>query len=353
MSAHEEPLVSVLTPVYNGGEFLAACIESVLGQTYRNYEYIIVNNASTDQTLEIAEQYARKDKRIRIHNNERLVPVIDNHNIAFRLISPAARYCKVVSADDFLFPECLSRLVECAEAHPTAGLIGSYQLSGAYIRWQGFPYPTVLIPGEELCRRIFLGSDKDFGFGTPTSLLYRADLIRSNDPFYPNASPHADTSACFQILANSDFGFVHQVLSFEKTHEATQSFRSGQINRYSPANLNDLIQYGRLYLNDHELQEQIRNVLADYNRFLATNWLLGFRDKDFWNYHEGQLRELGYPLRRSALIKAAGATFLREMANPAKALRKLRQRIFTRHAKSGVPAVTSPVTKDRSAKTAA
>jgi glycosyltransferase involved in cell wall biosynthesis len=342
MSAHEAPFVSVLTPVYNGAEFLAACIESVLGQDYQNYEYIIVNNASTDRTLEIAEQYAKKDKRIRIHNNERLVPVIDNHNIAFRLISPAARYCKVVSADDFLFPQCLSRLVECAEAHPTAGLVGSYQLSGAYIRWQGFAYPSVLVPGRELCRRVFLGDEKEFGFGTPTSLLYRADVVRAHDPFYPNASPHADTSACFEVLARSDFAFVHQVLSFEKTHEATQSFRSAQMNRYSSAFLNDVTQYGPLYLDEQEMKAKVRKVLDDYHRFLAVNWIFGSRDREFWQYHESRLRELGFPLHRFDLIKAAVLSSLKEMRNPELAFRKFRNLHAARPAVStGAAAITS------------
>jgi len=52
MTLHEEPLVTVLTPVYNMGHFLTECIESVLSQTYKNFEYIIVNNCSTDQSLQ-------------------------------------------------------------------------------------------------------------------------------------------------------------------------------------------------------------------------------------------------------------------------------------------------------------
>src|SRR5690349_14217032 len=105
MSSREEPLVSVLTPVYNMGQFLPKCIESVLNQTYKNYEYIIVNNCSTDRSLEIALEYAKQDSRIRVQNNERFVGVIENHNSAFHLMSPAAKYCKVVSADDFIFPD--------------------------------------------------------------------------------------------------------------------------------------------------------------------------------------------------------------------------------------------------------
>src|SRR5690242_20501129 len=60
MSLPDKPFVSVLTPVYNGEAYLAECIESVLAQTYPNFEYIIVNNCSKDRTLEIAQSYAKK-----------------------------------------------------------------------------------------------------------------------------------------------------------------------------------------------------------------------------------------------------------------------------------------------------
>ena len=84
--SRNEPLVSVVTPVFNGGTFLSECIESVLAQTYDNWEYIIVNNCSTDNSLAIADDYAKKDHRIIVHTNDRFVGVIENHNIAFTLI---------------------------------------------------------------------------------------------------------------------------------------------------------------------------------------------------------------------------------------------------------------------------
>ncbi len=71
----ELPLVSIVTPVYNGEKFLAEAIESVLGQTYPNWEYTIVENCSIDHTLEIAQSYAIKDKRIRIYENQELLPL--------------------------------------------------------------------------------------------------------------------------------------------------------------------------------------------------------------------------------------------------------------------------------------
>ena len=327
MTVPEGPLVSVLTPVYNGADFLAQCIESVLSQTYTNYEYIIVNNCSTDGTLDIATRYAQKDRRIRVVTNEKFVGVIDNHNIAFSLISKDARYCKVVSADDFLFPDCILRMVECAEANPSVGIVGSYQLSGASVRWQGFTYPKVVLSGAEMCRQILLGGDKTFGFGSPTSTMYRADLIRdSGGRFYPDASPHADTSACFHCMEKSDFGFVYQVLSYEKLHEATQTSKSKQMNRYSSAYLNDLIRYGASFLTKEELEVKVAQCLADYYRFLAMKYVSGFKDKEFWDYHQKRLTELGYPLRRSTLIKAAVVKVLREVLNPEQAIRKVLQR---------------------------
>ena len=58
MQTENEPLVSVITPVYNGETFLPECLDSVRSQTYSNFEHIIVNTCSTDRTLEIAQEYA-------------------------------------------------------------------------------------------------------------------------------------------------------------------------------------------------------------------------------------------------------------------------------------------------------
>src|SRR5262245_13568665 len=89
-STMNEPLVTVVTPVYNGARYLAECIESVLAQSYRNLEYVIVNNRSTDDTEAIALRYAERDARVRAVTNSEFVGVIQNHNIAFRQVSPAS-----------------------------------------------------------------------------------------------------------------------------------------------------------------------------------------------------------------------------------------------------------------------
>ena len=315
MDVNDGPVVSVFTPVYNGEKYLAECIESVLNQTYPNFEYLIVNNCSTDRTLEIAQAYAKKDSRIRIHDNTEFLPLTANHNHTWRMISPHARYGKFVCADDLIMPDCLRQMVELADANPSVGIIGAYQQSLKRILWQGFQYPQAVFSGREVCRRIFLGGDRNFGCGCPTSLMYRADLIRSNPEFYPNASVHADTSACFAYLQQSDFGFVYNVLSYERVHEEQTSTTSLLLNRYLPAFLNDLIQYGPAYLSAEELRIKLKECLYDYHRFLAASYLKS-RDEDFWNYHRKRLEELGYPLKIVQLLKAAITRVIKEASKP-------------------------------------
>jgi glycosyltransferase involved in cell wall biosynthesis len=327
MTMPGEPLVSVLTPVYNGEKFLAECIESVLKQTYQNYEYIIVNNCSKDRTLEMALSYAKKDTRIRVHNNENFVGVIENHNIAFRLISPNSKYCKVVSADDWLFPACLARMVNHGEAHPSVGIISSYHLSGGgtdwrqwRVRWAGLPYPSDVVPGRDICRLQLL--DGPYVFGTPTSILYRSDLVRSQESFYPNSTPQADTSACYRYLRNSDFGFIHEILSYERVHDVRITATADLLNVGFASLLNDLQTDGPYYLTRGEVTQRQRELLDAYYEFLAASAFRS-RGNDFWTFHKRRLEDVGHPLDNFRLAKAVILRFLDMVLNPKKSIEKL------------------------------
>jgi hypothetical protein len=167
-----------------------------------------------------------------------------------------------------------------------------------------------------------VGRDPAFGFGSPTSILYRADLVRRSREFYPNPSPHSDTSACSECLQASDFGFVYQVLSFERVHAETQSSASAGINRYASAYLNDLIQYGPSCLTAAQFKRRLKEEIDGYDRFLAVN-VGRWRDKEFWSYHKSRRQELGHPIKPTQLLKAGVATALRQVLNPERAARKL------------------------------
>ena len=293
---HVEPLVSVATPVYNGERYLAECIESVLAQTYQNWEYIIVNNCSTDRTREIAEGYRKKDERIRVHNNEQLVKMGPNHDIALSLISPESQYCKVLHADDFMFPECLERMVNVAVTNPSVGIVGAYRLDDKEVNLDGLPYPSTVVAGREICRQFFLNDL--FVFGSPSSVLIRSDLIRSRKQFIDDDTffQHGDSAACHEMLMNTDFGFVHQVLTFTRRHEgATDTPTARLLNNYLPGRIIMLKAYGRCYLEPDEFERCMARRLRGYCNFLGKN-LVAYRDMDFWKFHADALKTLGIRL---------------------------------------------------------
>ena len=90
-----QPLVTVVTPFYNSERYLAECIESVLLQSYSNFEYIIMDNCSTDGSGDIAETYARLDPRIRFVRCAQFLQQIPNYNRALAMISSDSKYCKI------------------------------------------------------------------------------------------------------------------------------------------------------------------------------------------------------------------------------------------------------------------
>src|SRR5439155_16830470 len=212
MHMNTAPLVSVVTPFYNTEAYLAECIESVLAQTYQNWEYILVNNCSTDRSSEIAQEYVEKDQRLRLIHNEKFLTQVQNYNHALRQISPESKYCKIVQADDLIFPECVARMVAVAEANLSIGIVSAYYLTERRVENVGLPYTSQFVRGRDVCRMQLL--DNYFFFGSPTSILLRAEIVRSREPFYSENRLHEDTEACYEILQTWDFGFVHQALTF-------------------------------------------------------------------------------------------------------------------------------------------
>lgn len=298
----QDPLVSVVTPVYNGEKFLRQCVESVLGQTYQNWDYAIVNNRSSDRTLDIAQEFASRDPRIRVYTNETFVPVNGNYNNAFRKISPQSKYCKVIAADDWLSPDCLRQMVGLAEDHPSVAIVGTYALAESTVMWQGLPYPSTVVPGKDVCRSWLLGGP--YVFGTASSELFRSEMVRSRQSFYNESNLHADTEACLEFLRRGDFGFVHQILVFQGTQKDSLTSFSRRMNTYLPHWLYWLTKYGPEYLTAEEQASRIRHVVKSYYGYLAKQVFLG-RETEFWNYHRSKLAEYGYPLSRTRLAAAA------------------------------------------------
>jgi glycosyltransferase involved in cell wall biosynthesis len=287
------PLVTLVTPAYNGARHLAECIESVLAQTYPHWNYVIVNNCSTDATLEIAETYSRRDSRIRVITNEKHVWIIENHNIAFRQLDPLAKYLKPIFADDWLYPGCLEKMVAAAEAQPSVGLVGAYSFDGDKVCWQGLPAPASCVPGREICRSRLMGGP--YFLGTASNLLFRADLVRQRPSFFADDHIHADYTAFLDVLASSDFAFLHEILTYCRKPEKSNSTFAKDYDSLRLGNIAALQKFGPTFLSSAELDRSMNSELRRYYRFLAKS-ALRFRDKDFWNYHREWRRKLGLRL---------------------------------------------------------
>lgn len=297
-----DPVFSVVTPVYNTEAYLAECIESVLAQTRGDFEYLVQDNRSTDGSRAIAESYARHDPRIRVITNETFLGQVPNYNQALARIAPGTRYVKIVQADDRLFPACLAEMGALMDAHPSVGLVSAYDLVGTRVRGAALPLETPVLSGRDACR-LFLLKDR-FLFGSPTTVMYRADLVRSRVPFYAEGRYHEDSEAAFELLGGCDFGFVHQVLSFLRVRPESIS---GAVRGNDPEPLDRLIlvtRFGPRDLSPEENAACLADARRDYYRHLGAAWLER-REDAYWEYHRKGLATIGETIRRGALLRQA------------------------------------------------
>ena len=106
----EKEKVSIIVPMYNAEKFIGKTIESVLAQTYQNWEMLIMNDVSTDNSLAIVNMYAKKDERIKIVNTEKNVGVVKGRNFLIDLAS--GKYIAFLDADDYWHNEKLEKQIK-------------------------------------------------------------------------------------------------------------------------------------------------------------------------------------------------------------------------------------------------
>lgn len=154
------PKVSVLMTVYNAERFLGEAIESVLGQTFSDFELLILDDCSRDSSWQIVQEYAQRDSRIRAIRNEKNLGGCENLNKGLRLIQ--SPYIARHDNDDWSFPDRLEKQVRFLDEHPEVGVVGGtieiidemgkrlgyrrYALTDAAIRKKMFRYSPFAHP---------------------------------------------------------------------------------------------------------------------------------------------------------------------------------------------------------------
>jgi glycosyltransferase involved in cell wall biosynthesis len=154
LNAIKVPKVSVVIPAYNVGEFLRQCLESILNQSFDDFEIVVVDDASTDDSLNILQEYARQDTRLRVLKNERNMGVSATTNQAIR--AARSQYVARMDADDLMCQDRLQKQLDFLEKNPDHVLVGGQvrmiNQDGETIRYKKFP-----IHHDEIISIIFLG----------------------------------------------------------------------------------------------------------------------------------------------------------------------------------------------------
>jgi len=163
------PRLSVGLPVYNGEKYLDQSIESVLGQTYEDFELIISDNASTDRTADICRRYAKQDSRICYIRQTRNIGLSPNHN--FVLQQSRGEYFKWAAADDLYGRDLLKSCIDTLDADAGVVLAHSFEAAidqaGIVLQARDYPLATDSPRAPERFRSILFGSSGLFESADP------------------------------------------------------------------------------------------------------------------------------------------------------------------------------------------
>jgi glycosyltransferase involved in cell wall biosynthesis len=212
MNAGNQPTISVCIPVYNCEQYVSYAIESVLAQTFDDFELVLLNNASTDRTLKILQQYS--DPRIRIINNDANIGASGNWNKA--LAVARGKYIKILCADDLLYPLCLDKQVAVFE-DPVNSAVSMVCCGRDVIDEQGhrkyrrsFPGLRSRVSGRLAVQRtIRAGANL---LGEPSAVLFRSEIIARTGGFDGGMNYVIDLDLWCRILAEGDLYIVREAL---------------------------------------------------------------------------------------------------------------------------------------------
>jgi glycosyltransferase involved in cell wall biosynthesis len=205
------PMVSVIVTVYNRESYLAACLDSVLASTWTDYEVIVVDDLSSDNSAEIAAAYTSQDSRVYLHQNPVNLGDYPNRMRGAQLSS--GKYLKYVDSDDIIYPHGLTLMVEAMESAPQAVLGLSHSLPEDVQ-----PYPWFLSP-EESWRKEFLG-DGCMGSG-PTGAIIRRDAFHDAGGF-GDWGVLSDTDLWYRMSARWPLLLLPPGLVWWRRHESQQ-----------------------------------------------------------------------------------------------------------------------------------
>jgi glycosyltransferase involved in cell wall biosynthesis len=290
------PLVAVVTPVYNGAAFLNETMDCVQTQTYVNLVHVLLDNASTDETPAIIEQYRNLRVPLVVRRNPETVDVRDNWEVAVRSSPPEAKYFLVLCADDLITPDAIEKMVAMAERDSSIGLVACLWTKGADPNSDtegtrfGLPADVSVFDGRWFVKAYLM----QLHLATsPQCQLIRRDILHKINPFYSSDKMLMDVDACLKVAVGRKVGFVYTRLGFTRVHDGRITDRLMQPNRMYEANWLSLIdRYGPGVMRASELEACRAAYLRYYFRRLLL-WRFRDGNKPLFDHHVRFLEERG------------------------------------------------------------
>lgn len=214
-----KPLVSICLPNYNYEKFISETIDSVLAQTYENFELIIFDNASTDDSIKIIKSY--NDHRIRVYQNETNISLYQNINNCIK--EAKGELISVIHSDDKYEPDFLKEIVNAYIQNPKNKVF----VTGVYLwhsdenyqnPWHPFPDGGIKSRQEVLIRLC-----KENNIGNGVNVVFSKDCFPDKIMFSDKYRYSADYELWFRLAANYDFVYIPKILSYYRIHSSNLS----------------------------------------------------------------------------------------------------------------------------------
>lgn len=216
MMINSEPLVSVIIPIYNVAAYLRKCLDSVVEQTYRHLEIILVDDGSPDDCPYICDEYARKDSRIKvIHKPNGGISDARNAGID----AATGYYIGFVDSDDWLAPEMYATLVACAQKHEAdIAICAFYYAEGRNLSPSCDKHQEDLLLGREEALKLLFRDDlvKNYVWNR----IYRRELFEGIR--FPVGRKYEDIPVSYRLFDRiRTFAFVNIPLYYYRIHAAS------------------------------------------------------------------------------------------------------------------------------------
>jgi len=250
------PLVSVLMTAYNRQKYLAEAIESVLASTYENFELLISDDASIDNTVKIAREYEAKDSRVKVYENEKNLGQFPNRNKAAGL----ARGWLLISADsdDTIYPDAISYIVEQFMRNPEAKFSTIYH-------YNDIEFPTVLTPEQSIRTHFFKQSFLRIG---PSGTVIERAYLNSIGGFPEKYGPVGDMFYNLKAAANTNVILLPYIYFNYRRHDDQEINNKYSYLCNGHRYLVDIMQFPELPLSGTErkkiLQKSARNNIRSF-----------------------------------------------------------------------------------------